>query len=73
MSRRSIATVKRPDLHPYQPDPADPTSCRWIGGGRRCLLPGQNSVHDPAALAERDARIHAAQEAHRARTGEHEW
>jgi len=72
MSKRSIATVRRPDLHPYQPDPDDPMSCRWIGGGRRCLLPEQNSVHDKKALAARDEQIHAAQEAHRARTGEHE-
>lgn len=72
MAHRSIATVKRPDLHPFQPDPDDPASCRWIGGGRRCLLPAHNSVHDPAALAARDAQIHAAQEQHRRWTGEHD-
>lgn len=85
MSHRSINTVRRPDLHVFQPAGDDPRTCSWVGpdqagtGQLRCILPRKNSVHDPELLAARDRdrayqaqQVHNAQEAHRARTGEHD-
>ncbi len=69
---RTIATVKRPEPHKPEPDPLDPLTCA------RCQLLTTNGVHSTAEIdrvaaeqAAQDARIHAAQEAHRQRFGEH--
>lgn len=69
---RTIATVKRPEPHDYDPDPA--------AGGlqcRTCRLIERNSVHSKreiaahkAQLAAKAARVAEAQAAHRRRTGE---
>lgn len=64
MSRRSIATVKRPAHHPYVPDPDAPGDHT---GARPCTcgLPKRNNVHQlPDA--------HTEQAAHRARIGDDE-
>ncbi len=56
MARRTIATVKRPAVHPYAADPAIPDRCQ-------CGLPRSNNVHDltelpdtPAGVLENEAR-----------------
>lgn len=62
MSHRSIATVKRPNHHPYNADPdapADHTGARPC----KCGLPQRNSVHQLPDL-------HEEQDAHRARIGD---
>jgi len=70
MARRTIATVKRPQLHHFTPDPDDPTSCSWADRFRRCGLPERNSVHDEAELAAVDEQLHQQQDEHRRRLGE---
>lgn len=73
MSRRTAATIPRPDPHLPVPDPENPGCCR------RCHLIDAAGIHSTKAIAahqaELDARaaqLHDAQEAHRRRTGEHE-
>ena len=64
MSRRTIATVKRPEKHAFQPDPdlgvdhRGDTPCT-------CGLPRRSNVHDLPDTTEADA-------ASRRRAGEHE-
>lgn len=70
MAKRSIDTVKRPPLHAFHADPEDPTRCYVSLSDIVCRLPASNSVHDPDALAARDAQLHTQQIEHRRRTGE---
>ncbi|SCL16453.1 hypothetical protein GA0074692_6826 [Micromonospora pallida] len=55
MSRRTIATIRRPDPHPYQESDQTPGCCH------RCRLPEANGVHDQAAVAALEADRDAAQ------------
>jgi hypothetical protein len=73
MSRRTIATIPRPEPHEPEPDPDAPGRCR-----RRHLM-DTAGVHSAKAIAAHQAglvakaaQLHDAQEAHRRRTGEHD-
>ncbi|XTZ18164.1 hypothetical protein ACQSSU_12720 [Micromonospora echinospora] len=54
MSRRTIATVRRPEPHRYAEAPSIPGRCT-------CGLPEANNVHDEAAVAALEADRAAAQ------------
>ncbi|RLK13299.1 hypothetical protein DER29_4316 [Micromonospora sp. M71_S20] len=63
MSRRTIATVRRPDPHRYAAAPGVPGRCT-------CGLPEANGVHDEAAAAAAEAQRDAAQAEHLRRIGD---
>jgi hypothetical protein len=62
VSRRTIATVNRPDPHRYTEADAVPGRCT-------CGLPEANNVHDRATVAALEAERDAAQAEHLRRIG----
>jgi hypothetical protein len=59
---RTTKTLRRPAPHPYDDDPAVPSTCE------HCHLPPGNAAHDE----QRIAQLTAGQDEHRRRTGETE-